>query len=288
MNYKINKQTKMFYVFFMILFSLIYFNYDNAFAKQDSEKMSLMQSYKINCDFNGDGKKEELLIKFYGEKTDVDDRIYQVKFIQDNKIIFSNDIFSLCLIKPKIVDINKNDSQKEIALESIVDGNDSVYFYTYDGNNIVYINRIYGLLSQDSISYDPIYAPNIKISGNGMVYQVNRADLLLTFKYYVPYKLDAKSNKLKEIPSDTYMFCSPIQSTVKQNIYTYSNIHEKKADQLLKTGDQITFYRTDGKKWVGYKTKNGQKGWILCSDNYKIPDSYINANDYFSNVFFYD
>ncbi len=199
-------------------------------------------SYKFSAkdDLNSDKIADEIQLKSvdYATTLFVNNKSVAVEFEDADVIGF------------KIIDIDKNDSYKEILVAGEDPGGTAVSeIYWYDGKQILYMKRL----------------NNPVINGNGFVYDDSWESF---WSKRDKYKLDRKTRQLKIIPQFAYYV--GVKDVVVKNwfaIYSDKKMTEKLATLSKKSKIEILLCDTQNSNDENdfiylIKSKTGLIGWV--------------------------
>ena len=240
-----------------------------------------------SADLNGDGKMDTISAVF----VDLDDQIgiagNCVLKVNDKTITIPGAYFDKKLY---IVDINKADRFKEIAISDNGVSSDYVTHFYYFDTDIVEMGSTPGVMAGAS---DYVEAYNNKslvdtvegtkecavhVTEDGKVIGTPRGKLFQTWIYFGEYKLDGEHKLIAEKKS-FYEAIWKNRLTVKKPVTVYGN-DKKKVIMKLKKGDKVVFWGSDEKAFTKIKMKNGKFGWIKASTGFSA--------NYFSGLFLAD
>lgn len=205
-----------------------------------------------NVDLDGDGHKDVIVVNFedaYGNYATtctikINNSVYRI----DGDAIETN---------IHIVDINKKDKYKEIAIVDDGPSDDYQTTFLYYNKKISRVGKISGALGYG------LFCNGIVIKGSGVVIGESRGFLAQTWFYYDYYKLSS-SHVLQRQPQKYYKSLRPNIITAKKTITLYSD-NKKNIVARLKKGDKVTFIGSDEKQWCIVKMNNGKYGWFKSS-----------------------
>lgn len=260
----------------------------DRYYKKKPVDYTLIDTITIYGDLNHDKKKDKIKIKFWGEEFEKNTSnyyfyIYSLSItINDQKQSFLFDFFSMDSPDIQVVDININDSFSELAISSVTEGlGGKTYFFRWKNNSILYLGSLEGTMHPYAEELPPLI-----INGDNIILSPERAFLLHTFEYYVPYKLDSKTNMLKKTPTTIYNYWQPHKTKILRNFKAFQKKDIQSSEISLHKGETIHLIATDGEKWIQFKNAKGEKGWIFAIDDNLI-FNYGKSSDYLSDMFFY-
>ena len=221
-----------------------------------------------NFDVNGDGK------------------IDNIKYTVEKGNPGSMDTYTLTIngltIKEKeggvqrllhIIDINENDTTKEIAIQEY---GDSDYwhtsFYYYNEQKIISMGKIEGLCG----TYK-------SLNGKGIVFGTTRCNILQTWEFKDEYRLTSKH--LFEHVDKLYYLANQLNPntpiTVLKSIHLLESPNSKKVIVKLKIGEKVDIIGANNKGWCLLKTTIGKTGWLAVDKDNKVKELGIYAQQVF-------
>ena len=155
----------------------------------------------------------------------------------------------------KVIDIDKNDKFKEIAVHGVSPGYGQYYaVYWYNGEQIIKIENLFG---------------NIRFLGNGIVY-INSWNGFWAQRD--KYLLNPKTRELDHIPQ--YAYYVGVKITVKESFTIYSDKDLVNKVALLSKGSEIELILCDNRN-KNYqdsiyliRSKSGLIGWARFKEIY--------------------
>lgn len=222
----------------------------------------------MSADINGDGRKEAISATF-DVSPGYDD--YDVCTVKINSSMYKVTGARLNT-RIYLVDINKKDKYKEIAVVDNGMSDDYSTTFLYYNKKVQKVGSVYG-----AIGYGLFDRNGIGFNGSGMVTGESRGHLLQTWFYSDYYKLNS-SHILQRQSQKYYKTLKPNVITAKKTITLYSD-DKKKIVAKLNKGDKVTFIGSDEKQWCIVKMKSGKYGW------FKAP---IFSEDLFDGLFLAD
>jgi len=239
------------------------------FTEETDKKIDASLPYKeVNEDLNGDGRKENVKLQFadeYRNEYVLEVNGLRCKGYGDN---MDENIF--------IVDIDKKDNIKEIALQEYGPSDDpATVFYMYDGRTLVKIGKLAG---------NCVEPGNIK--GDGIVIAQERGIMLHTWFYNKNYKL-GKNHMLEGLNRDFYESLYMQQPVKVKKELTLHESPNGKALLKLKPGDEVKLSGHDGIEWCLAETQEDKKGWFAV-DGHEIRELRMSSSDVFDGLCFAD
>ncbi len=222
-------------LFFLVLISL------QSFLLHAQEPV-----FKANTDLNSDNIIDKITLT--GDDTDytlsVNGQSISGNFEVENMVGFY------------IVDINKNDSFKEIAVHATGPSDDDIYnLYFYDGKQIRFMNSLFNILTYNN---------------NGIVYADSWQGFWMKRD---KYQLQKSNHKLKLIPQFAY-YVGIKDIKVQEYFAVYSDRALTKKTAVLSLNSKIEILICDSKNANDYekalfliKSKSGLTGWV---DSYTL------------------
>lgn len=238
-------------------------------------------------DLDGDGKQETVTAEFADINEETGDSGYCIIKIGDKSITIPGYEF-----QPKmyIVDIDKSDSFKEIAVTDNGPSSDYVTHFCYFNKDVINMGKVPGSMS-GALDYVEAYNNKefvdtvegvkecaVHTNGDGKVIGTPRGKLFQTWIYFNDYKLDGQ-HMLSAVKKSFYEAAWKNRLTVKKTVTVYGN-DKKKVLMKLKKGDKVIFWGSDEKSFCKIKLKNGKFGWVKGNTGM--------TDEYFSGVFLAD
>ncbi len=222
------------------------------------------------ADLNGDGIKDTIYIDVRNEEG-----LFTLKI---NQTIYNGETDNMEDMIT-IVDINKKDNFKQVALQNIGPSEDySTLFLGYDGKKIYEIGQIEGVVNE------------MQINGTGKLTTKTRGSILHTWWFDDVYFLNSM-NKLQRIFKKYYAMdgegnVSKVTVLHELNLVKYPENRVKKSDNIikLKLGEKILLVKTDNKKWVQVRRKGGGFGWFSVNDFNIIDGLKLPATEVFDGL----
>jgi hypothetical protein len=230
---------------------------------QGSSKATTTNKYQASTDLNGDGKTDRITLTFTseyeytlmingisikGEGENVNEKIY-------------------------IVDINKGDKIKEVAIEE--DGPSDDYattFFYYNGIKIVKSGVVGGKCASTK-----------RIKPNGIVLATSRFSVLQTWFYDDEFKLNAK-HMLSHVAKKWYRINYKQEVKLLKPLKLYKAMNSKKLLTTLKIGDSVQMMGSDNKSWCAVKTKQGALGWFEVVQFDKVKQFNLSSTEVFDGL----
>ena len=155
-----------------------------------------------------------------------------------------------------IVDINKKDKIKEIAISEEGPSSDyRTYFYTFDGK-IKKIGEIQGYYQGEN----PTGKGDIRIDGDNIVNGISRGAYFQTWFYHDIYDL-TKSHVLERRDQKLYKAVWPNESIAKRAVKCLAN-DKLTVRVILQKGEKVQFIGSDEKSHCLIKVSSGKYYWI--------------------------
>lgn len=225
---------------------------------------------EISIDLNGDDVMEK--IYFGMDDFKINDISYNeiILYVYENNPMTDNFIIS---------DIDTKDKQYEIGL--MVEGPSSdpeVYFYTYDGKNLVELGSIPSYIEDVSLAFD----------GDGIINGTIRLSVLQT--WFAPAKWELLNSGISLRDQELYFpihFESELPVILKMPLPIYENLGDADSNTVLNP-QEVTFIATDDNSWCQIEGNDGVKGWFRIEGFYHIPDLNVDAVEVFDNLCFAD
>ncbi|HAB51198.1 MAG TPA: hypothetical protein DCE80_03315 [Ignavibacteriales bacterium] len=200
-------------------------------------------------DLNGDKLKENISVKIF--HSDTSDFIFTVNGRSITGVL---EMRNQNISGFKIVDLNKNDKYKEIAVYSSGPSSDDDYhFYGYD-SSVFFMNHIF-----ESLTF----------SGNGIVYGEDWKGFWIAHDKYI---LNNETRKLEHIKQFAYYVGTTVKTIGEFEIYREKELINKVA--LVSKDSEITLLLCDNKDIEFYdmlylvKTKTQLLGWAKFREIY--------------------
>lgn len=175
----------------------------------------------------------------------------------------------------KIVDIDKNDNIKEIAIpESGPSSDEKVAFYTMDRHDIKFIGKIDG-------SFDYMAIGNKEVIGS------TRGNILHTWFHKDTFKLLLNHTLILDKPENGLYSMGDWEVTVQKSIPIYKSPN---GDQLvnLKVGEKVKLVATDDKENILLETEDGKQGWIMIEGYDGIKGTNYRGSEVFEGLSYAD
>ncbi len=222
---------------------------------------------ELSDDLNGDGKKDTIKYQI------VDNTVFILK-VNDLEIKSYGDNIDE---KPYIVDIDRQDSVKEIAVQEFGPSSDErTYFYCYTGSELRFMGKLDGLSTE-----------NRRIKGDGKVISMERPMMLHTWFVEKEYKLDG-GHLLEGIEKELYPVAYEAgQLKLKTGLKLYDKPKSKNIAAELKPGDTIKLLGCDGIQWCCAETAEGTKGWFAV-DGSTVRENGLDSGKVFEGLSFAD
>lgn len=235
---------------------------DLAHALEELAKSPVEAEDQLRIELNGDGQVDRLL--FLGQPDadlftlHINDSIYQaaVDRLEGNY---------------NIVDIDKNDPYKEIAVFTF--GPDqqplTTYYYYADGR-IFYMGEI------------PGHYPDITYSGNGSFTTSKQpGNILHQWEHTERFGLDAERT-IELQPFEMYEMNTAV--TLLQPLPLYVDKETQEETVVAEAGEKGTIVATDNESWCLIELENGDAGWFEVKNFNFIPEAGLAAEDVFEGL----
>jgi hypothetical protein len=225
----------------------------------DTDKFTLANSAKV--DLNGDGVKDNIAMS----RVKSSDPQYYAKFaLKINGSSVEGELQdSIDADGFAIVDIDKADKYKEVAVHSPGPSDDDEYFiYWYDGSSIKKVGRV---------------ARWPKFAGNGIIYVNGWVSFWQNTDKYVL----TKQRTLQLVPQPLHYV--GMKCKVKTGFPIYTSKNSKSVVANLKTGSQIFVVLGDisgmenGNTWYMVRSESNLLGWVAESN--LIPNTDLQVAD---------
>ncbi|MBP3596078.1 MAG: hypothetical protein J6J60_01570 [Clostridia bacterium] len=247
----------------LIQFDNSFFNIEEV-AKEYREYKNIKNYKDFEYDFDGDGKKDKVTIK---NKNENSEDAYEIKFNGENFIDNSY------LDKLYIVDLNENDKNIEVVIESNGPSDDPMYIiYSQKGNKMERVETIMGsdlktdkqgtILIEDcyngattpEIYFDYHFIKDGKITKKDIdLNKINGKEFKLeTTTLYFSEDFDNLKKLYEELELNDEAF-------EKHNI---KNLSENTTFKILKVEKEVTEHEIEEYK-IHVELSNGQKGYIF-------------------------
>lgn len=167
-----------------------------------------------------------------------------------------------------IIDIDKNDKYKEIAVAEDDYGQDSLAIYRYTGNSLYlmgYIETVGDISVRTDLTPIGDEWGAVSINTDGTITANIGVQYVHTMLIRVQYKINSK-NRLEAQSSEYYTIGKYSDFTVQN--YLESAVSDAEHPPIvLNPGYTGTIVKTDLKNWIYIETGSGDKGWIYISDD---------------------
>lgn len=225
----------------------------------------------LSCDLDGNGTKETILYASSGKLSINGIEYTEHLDIQEQSNPFYDGFY--------LVDIDANDSYKEIALCSYGRSDDlSSFYYYYKDNELIPMGLLEGFPD------DELYMRAIKKESEGILKAPLRLSILQTWWGYQSYELNDE-HQISSIPQEYYEPTIPYYSPLLQPLILYKS-PDLTADTLEIDQQDMQFILTDNKQWCKVKTQKGEEGWFYI-ENGRINGT-SEPTDVFSTLALYD
>lgn len=211
----------------------------------NNETTTMNTDNSLVADLNGDGKKETISADFAGD-------VCIIK-MNDKSLRVDGSSF---LPKIYLVDINKKDKIKEIAIsEEGPSGDYKTYFFAFDGN-IKEMGEIQGYYEGQKHKKNRA----IRINGDNIVHGISRGTYFQTWFFYDVYDL-TEIHTLAQRPQELYKAVWTNELTAKTEIKCFGN-DKRTVRAVLHKGEKVVFIGSDEKTYCLIKLNNGKYYWI--------------------------
>ncbi|AEE95874.1 M56 family metallopeptidase [Mahella australiensis] len=185
-----------------------------------------------------------------------------------------------------IVDIDKSDKSKEIALLDEGPSNDPrSHFFRFTGNKVEYAGSI----------TDFPYTSTCKFNGDGTIVARYRLSILETWWAPATWELD-RNGYLQQTHQDIYYPYSyesqdsSFVPVLRKDLMLYTEPDLKAGRVMAMAGSKVNFKATDNVHWVCLSTGNGAEGWFYV-EGYSailVGEEKVEATSIFENLNFAD
>lgn len=231
--------------------------------KTDSKNLYTFVSSKAAMDINSDSRKENITITFNSNYTPTR---YEINV--NNASLEGSGATIIPMLY--IVDINKSDKYKQIAVVDAGPSDDfTTTFYYFDGKEIKNIGTISGDIR------------GMYLEGNGIIHTKTRGKILQTWFYTDEYKL-TNNHTLVNLPKKLYKMKTNI--TLLTNFYALKDKNEKSIKVAFHKGDKAVILESDNEKWCKIIDSNGNTGWFSVSRFNIINEGGVDANTVFDGL----
>lgn len=255
---------------------------DFEVVMNNSEEMGYYLDLSTEADLDGDGVKENIVLKTYEDAYSSYDTSEYDLFVDDLGISVMGEMINPVF---NIVDILKEDKYLEIAVSEEGPSSDYITtFFRYDGKSLHILARIegyYGLFS------DASYTGDMVIDGSGTVKTSTRGVILQTWFYEDTYEL-REGDEFVHIVKDLYPMETEV--TILKDLKTIQRREYYKDAFVLRPGENAIIMETDNKAWVSIKNSQGRIGWFYVDDFYMIygQEEDLYATEYFDGLIMAD
>ena len=255
---------------------------DFEVVMNNSEEMGYYLDLSTEADLDGDGVKENIVLKTYEDAYSSYDTSEYDLFVDDLSISVMGEMINPVF---NIVDILKEDKYLEIAVSEEGPSSDYITtFFRYDGKSLHILARIegyYGLFS------DASYTGDMVIDGSGTVKTSTRGVILQTWFYEDTYEL-REGDEFVHIVKDLYPMETEV--TILKDLKTIQRREYYKDAFVLRPGENAIIMETDNKAWVSIQNSQGRIGWFYVDDFYMIygQEEDLYATEYFDGLIMAD
>jgi beta-lactamase regulating signal transducer with metallopeptidase domain len=207
-----------------------------------------------NADINNDNKKEKINI------------FQNINYNEDQKSVIKLTINNSTInVDPNdrevkgaaILDINKNDNYKEIALYTpFSSDDDEVLFYRYINNKAVYIGTL--PLVTDVV---PGEVKGLYVNNDNILSSPQRVGLFQSHAQRKYFRFDSKKSKFFELKQPFDYLQGNLITTLKQ-LNMQSSLKVSKNDVTIQKGEKLKVIGTYKERWVLLKRMNGKECWF--------------------------
>lgn len=238
-------------------------------AKLNTENSKLTVKQELKEDLNGDGDLETL-------KLECDEYGNDFKLSINNLSIVSRGSNIRGIIQ--IVDLNRTDKLKEIAIPEIGPSDDLyTHFYRFDKDSIDYLGTFGG-----NPEGDPSFG-GITINGDGTLSSRERGSLLHTWFYKKNFKLLDNFSLAEVKPSNGLYSMGDYKVKVVKSIPIYKpNRKDKLRD--LKVGEEVLLKYSDNKEIVVLEINKNELGYITLENFSTIKGTQISTSEVFEGL----
>lgn len=206
----------------------------------------------------------------------------KIKANQNGYMVLVNDLAVLggeCDIAENryyIIDIDKNDKYKEIAIAETVDDNMSLAVYRYTGSNLYLMGRIKtagGLSVRTDATPIGDEWGAVSVNQDGTITANIGVQFVHTMLVRKQYKVNNKM-RLEAAQDEFYTIGNYSNFTVINNLESAVS-DEKHPKITLSPGYTGSIVKTDLKNWIYVETGSGDKGWIYADDRGLVNGNHI-------------
>ncbi len=221
-------------------------------------------------DLDGDGKTDDIAIHML--EAEAGSAIYNCE-VAVNGLTTTLEL-AVPEGKINVIDIDKNDKRKEIALSERGYSDDGkTFFVGFDGKRVYRIGEVEGMtgktdakLSKDSYYY---------AGGDGKVVAPMRASLLQTWSLRKGFALSKSGNAnapytLKAVKESVYTSTSQNTVKVAKPLKAYDSMSANGKTRTIAKGAALTLTGSDDIKWVRFQESSGKVGYLLMTDFHTI------------------
>ena len=258
---------------------------EKKYAKEHPYPMTMKVGETSEIDLNMDGQKELIGYKVKGDydnfkcELQIDDMIFDLSQYDAYMVSPEKDKFFITNISK--FDMDGEDKYLEIAILDYGPSNDPItYFFRYD-NDLKYIGSVSGFPFRDMDVMDGMY-------DDGIVYGVDRCDLINTVTGYMLYRYDDETREMKPMEDAYYTMLPDMLHTLQIDLPVYRELSKDSKKLTMKKGEKVKFLSTDGESWIRIKSEHGYTGYIYITEERKIEGLDMEGSEVFSDMYWYD
>ena len=217
---------------------------------------------ELSADLNGDGKKDNIKYQI------ADNNVFILKVNNLEIKSYGDNLAD----KPYVVDINKQDGIKELAVQEFGPSSDErTYFFYYTGTELRFMGKLRELCSEKGY-----------IKGDGKVISTIRPLLLQTWFLKKEYRLDGE-HLLEGIKSDLYPANYTSETlTLKTSLKLFEKPKNNNVLIEINAGDKLKLLGSDGIEWC-YAEAKGIKGWFSV-DGFTMRENGLYVGEVFDGL----
>ena len=222
----------------------------------------------IKVDLNDDNKIDHISINF-----ELENGYYSELYtLNVNDLIYKDTVYNASEFNAEIVDLDKTDEYKEIALFSWADPAQYCQIIRYDGKSLIDLGEMWTTDGYDFSGNGNVIASHWRGFWEAEVNYVLDEDLQkLILVYKDEYNLDddwSKSLEITTLEKIILLKSKDMNSNLSVTIAPGTGIHILKADirnSSVFDENKAEYYNEDY-HWYYIKTDNGDSGWIMLKD----------------------
>ena len=232
----------------------------------ESSELTLAQ--EISEDLDGDGTPEAIKLECDGGGN-----LYRLSINNLSITSYGSNIKRTI----EIVDIDKKDSLKEIAIPELGPSDDLyTHFYKYNPRVIDYVGTLGGIQER-----------GLTVNGDGTITATRRGKILHTWFYETRYAFKEGSILEEIVPKNGMYSMGNYELKVIKEIPIYkANKRDKLKD--LKVGEKVYLKESDDSGIVVVETTNKELGYIMIEGYYNIKNTNLNAPEVFEGLCYAD